>query len=75
MLTVVSVVYTQDKLVPDTPLNFPEGTKLQIVVESEEELTSQVKEPMNTDEEERKNAINRLFKSFDENPIPAGSAA
>lgn len=73
MLEVVSVIYSEGKLVPETPLNYPEGAKLKIIVESEPKSQTNwhVQEPTITDPEERKKLFEEMFKRWDENPIPA----
>lgn len=84
MLEVVETIYKNGAFVPEKTFNFDEGARVKIVVETLVEkkqneksieetanLNAHVQAPTITDPEERKKIIAQIFKSFDENPIPA----
>ena len=73
MLEVVEAVYKNGAFVPEKAFDFPEGARVKIVIDTvvqTPETKSNIQEPAITDPEERKEVLEKLFKSFDENPIP-----
>lgn len=84
MLEVVETVFKGGAFVPEKTFDLPEGARVKIVVETiepqtriaesaEESQNSHVQEPTITDPEERRKVFAQLFKSWDENPIPANA--
>ena len=76
MLETVKTIYRNGAFVPLKPFGFPEGAEIEIVVETvtphqNGDSKSNVEEPTVTDPEERNAVLARLFKRWDENPIPA----
>ncbi len=73
MLEVIETIYKGGVFVPEKTFDLPEGTRIKIVIETFDpkvEQQSNVQEPTVTDPTERKKVLEKLFKSWDENPIP-----